>query len=76
MTDDQQEMAGVLFKEQHEELKPCPYCGSTAIKTWNDEDGVFLIDCSMCPVGVEDYTKSYEELKTVWNGLPRRGDHD
>ena len=65
-----------MTDDQHEELKPCPYCGGQPSVFWKGAKTVAFIVCGDCPVNVEDRHLNYEELRTVWNGLPRRRDDE
>jgi len=52
-------------------LLPCPYCGGDA-QHYPEADGqANSIYCNKCPVGVQWTGMRDEDLKNIWNGLPR-----
>lgn len=49
------------------ELKPCPFCGSTAIRRWGEQDNIIpWIQCENCMVSTGTY-ETKEEAIEAWN---------
>ena len=49
-------------------LKPCPLCGCGNFDIFDDSDSpANAIYCISCPYGVEDDTKTIEELVSIHN---------
>ena len=62
------------YKEKYgsEELKPCPFCGSTEIYIDNPDTNCFYVGCANC--GVQGTTANKKELAVAyWN---RRADDE
>lgn len=53
------------------ELLPCPGCGSEAEESLISEVGAKSIFCTNCPINVEDCVLSMDELRIIWNNMPR-----
>jgi hypothetical protein len=54
---------------------PCPNCGSQArrwLENRIDNQNIFMLGCSWCPLTLMDCAKSLAELVEIWNNLPRR----
>lgn len=54
------------------EILPCPGCGSEAKYIAGSYSTVPTIWCKDCPLEVSSNGKSYKELLSIWNSLPRR----
>jgi len=47
---------------------PCPFCGSTEVEFFeNSHNQATAIYCKNCPAGLEDNTKSVDELRDIWD---------
>ncbi len=50
-------------------LKPCPFCGSTSVEIRYDERDCCHIQCLICDalVSTGTFESSYEEIVELWN---------
>ena len=57
-----------------EQLKPCPFCGSTDLNFFCDvESGTYMVRCRNCSTLFKQYHAVKDEAKEAWN---RRADND
>lgn len=65
------------WEQKAEGAKPCPFCGSTEIKTSKKDNYQEIFRCvhikcdvcrAMIPGFGSTYEKAYEEALTMWNG--------
>lgn len=56
-----------------EQLKPCPFCGGSAVETRTDDNGIsWYIFCNDCGL-IAGYSTTKEDLVGAWNGRASDG---
>ncbi len=66
------------MKEQTNELKPCPFCGSDKVYMYSDHRGVLCIQCSACRANTYVYLPDENKslLLQKWNRRAYKEDND